>query len=290
MLATTCDRYLEAPLGRYVRGRTWLSAAPCAGLYATFIAGRPTADDLRALGRTYAVRTGGRPHAVLFDGSRVEAVDAEAHDVLLSQFKGGAGRYGRHLERVAVVHGRGLAGALFAGYPKVIGLRCEARAFHSAAPALRWLGVDAETRRAVLALAESLEAPLDRVRLAALLAERPGANLRDAARALAMAPRTLQRLLEAEGTTYRRELDEARAARTTRALGEGDASITAIALDAGFASLQAFSDWFRARVGEAPSAYRARVKGARAQGARVSAGGARATRSARGRSRGGRAS
>ncbi len=282
LVATTCARYLAAPLGRYVRGRTWISAAPCPGLYVTLIAGSPSADDLRELGRTYAVRTGRRPHAVLFDGSRVDAVDADAHEVLVAQFTHGGAKYARHLERVAVVHGRGMAGALFAGYPKVIGLRCEAKAFPDTAAALAWLGLDAAARVDVLALADTLVAAPERTRLAALLDERPSVTLRDAARALALAPRTLQRLLEADGTTFRREVDHARLARAERALDAGTASITAIALDAGFASLQVFSGWFRRRTGESPRQRRAR--------ATVSAAGGPATRSAKRRSRGGRTS
>lgn len=257
LVASTRTRFLESPIGRYVRGRTWISAAPCAGLYATIIAGRPSEDELRELGRTYAVRTGATSHVVLFDGSRVETVDAKAHDALLDQFTRGGAKYARHLKRVAVVHGDGLTGALFAGYPKVIRLRCESRAFRDTETALRWLDVAPAVRTEVVTLAESLRAAHpDRIRLAAFLDERIDASLGDAARSLAIAPRTLQRILRHENTTFRDEVDRARWERASRAVRETDEPLTTIALGLGFASLQAFSVWFRTRAGVSPRHFR----------------------------------
>lgn len=258
--SATRERYLSAPVGRFVRGRTWISAAPSTGLYVTLLAGRPRVDELRELGRTYAVRTGRHEHAVLFDGSRVEAVDPGAHDVLVEQFTRGAERYARHLARVAVVHGRGVVGSLFAGYPKVIGLRCEWRCFVSTDAALRWLGASSTTRDDVRSLALSLTRDAsERAVLTAILDERPETSLAEAARTLAMAPRSLQRMLATAGTSFRDEVDAARWSRASRALARARGSITEIALDAGFASLQAFSVWFRARAGESPRRYRARA-------------------------------
>jgi len=48
----------------------------------TIFGGRPNEADMRELAGAYGVRAGGAPHVVLFDGSRVEAVDAAAHDPL----------------------------------------------------------------------------------------------------------------------------------------------------------------------------------------------------------------
>lgn len=215
---------------------------------------------MRELAGAYGVRAGGAPHVVLFDGSRVEGVDAPAHDLLIRHFTERAARFTPNLTRAAFVHGDGVAGALFAGYRKVLPLpACETRSFADTDVALQWLGAAATVRAEVVALAASLgSVDPALVRLQALLDEHPRASLAEAARALAMAPRSLQRILGNAGTSFRGEVDRARWARASRRLALSDAPVTTIALELGFGSLQAFTDWCRSRIGESPSAYRRR--------------------------------
>src|SRR5262249_32819387 len=54
--------------------------------------------------------------------------------------------------------------------------------------------------------------------------DRPGLSLRDVARILAVSPRTLQRRLAEEGSSWRAELDTARRERATTLLREGATS------------------------------------------------------------------
>lgn len=258
--SSTRARFVAAPVGRFVRGRTWIFGCPIAGLYVTIFGGRPDEADLRELASAYGVRAGGGPHVVLFDGSRVEAVDAAAHDLLIRHFTQRAARFTPNLTRAAFVHGDGLPGALFAGYRKVLPLpACETRSFAATDEALQWLGAPPAVRAEVAALAATLASVDPAIaRLEALLDERPDASLAEAARSLAMAPRSLQRILGNAGTSFRGEVDRARWARASRQLAMTDAPITTIALDLGFASLQAFTDWCRSRIAESPSAYRRR--------------------------------
>jgi AraC-like DNA-binding protein len=255
--AGTRASFFEDPTGRYLRGRTWIFACPREGLYATFLAGTPDEADLRELTGAYAVPAARAPHVVLFDGSRLEAIDHAAHSMLLEVFAARTERLTRVMTRLAVVHGEGTVGAVIAGYPKMLPLLCAPRLFRETDAALEWLDVPAALRREVVELADTLgPQDADLVRLSGLLGERPSLSLEDAARALRLAPRTLQQRLRDAGSSFQRTVSAARRSAAERRMLETDEPLTTIALAVGFASLQSFTDWFRAQTGEAPSAWR----------------------------------
>jgi AraC-like DNA-binding protein len=257
--AATRASFFEAPVGRFLRGTSWIFACPSDGLYVTLLGGRPGEVELGALARSYAVPAAKTSHSVLFDGSRVEEVDARALGMLLDHFHTRAKAFTRSLTQVAVVHGAGVAGAVFAGYPRMIPLPCETRLFADTDEALVWLGALPPVRDAVLTLAGSLASrDVDVVRLGALLDERPALSVDDAARALAIASRTLQRRLREAGTSFRAESDRARRDMAMRRLLRPDDALATIAAAVGFASVQSFTDWFRAQTGEAPGTWRKR--------------------------------
>lgn len=266
---------VEAPVGRYLRGRAWAFGCPQPGLFTTLLAGRPDEEDLMALAHCYRLPAAKQPHDVLFDGSRLTVVDERAFGALLQHFLARARPLTRALRRVAFVHGGGVPGALMAGYARVLPLPCETRRFTDTAAALAFLDASDVVTAEVLALASSFSADAVLVRLQALLEERLGLGLEEAARALAVSPRSLQRRLQAADTSFQRELDRARMGVSIRRMLDSDAALTRIALEVGFASLQSFSDWFRGQTGETPSAFRSRVA------ADLTAGGSRGTRSAR---------
>src|SRR6516162_7279577 len=110
--AATRESFYAAPEGRYLRGRTWIFGCLRPGLFASFLAGRPEEGDLAVLSRVYAVPAARLPHTVLFDGSRVESLDAAALGLLLSSMAAGIRRLTKNLLRVAVVHGKGATGAV----------------------------------------------------------------------------------------------------------------------------------------------------------------------------------
>lgn len=91
-----------------------------------------------------------------------------------------------------------------------------------------------------------------------------GRNLADgaptaagAARALARSPRSLHRDLAAEGTSFRRVLDQLRYERAVASLDAGDASQREIAFLLGFGEVSSFLRAFRRWTGSTPGRFRA---------------------------------
>jgi len=80
------------------------------------------------------------------------------------------------------------------------------------------------------------------------------------ARRLGMSPRSLQRQLAAEGTSFKELLDEARLTLARSYLEEGRLPVTEIAFVLGFADTSAFSRAFRRWTGVAPSDYARRAR------------------------------
>ena len=72
--------------------------------------------------------------------------------------------------------------------------------------------------------------------------------------------RTVQRRLEAEGTSFSRLLDDARQRRALRALANGSSSISDIAVELGYSAPPAFTRAVRRWTSEPPMAHRARPR------------------------------
>lgn len=75
------------------------------------------------------------------------------------------------------------------------------------------------------------------------------------AQRLAMSPRNLQRRLEAEGTSFKELLNQARLSLARSYLDEGRLPVTEIAFMLGFADTSAFSRAFKRWTGKSPRAY-----------------------------------
>jgi AraC-like DNA-binding protein len=80
------------------------------------------------------------------------------------------------------------------------------------------------------------------------------------ARALGMSPRTLQRQLAAEGTSFSEVIDGARIALARTYVAEGRLSVTEIAFVLGFADTSTFSRAFKRWTGSSPRGYRASLQ------------------------------
>ncbi len=83
--------------------------------------------------------------------------------------------------------------------------------------------------------------------------------LPDAAKALGVAPRTLQRALHGAGTCFRAVVEEARIAEACRLLDHTDLKVEAVAREVGFQSLSGFVRSFRSVCGQTPSERRVRL-------------------------------
>jgi AraC-like DNA-binding protein len=136
------------------------------------------------------------------------------------------------------------------------------RIFDDDRAAFAWLGRDdAEAVRAQIAeLAAPLAASPDVLReLRDFLArELRAPTLAGAARTVGASERSLQRALKAAGSSFRREVAQARVARAVELLEATDEKLESIARAVGFAALPQLSSMFRRLTGESPSALRRR--------------------------------
>ena len=107
----------------------------------------------------------------------------------------------------------------------------------------------------------SRETISDRVRSLLVASLRDGEPSASAVAArMKMSVRTLNRSLAADGTTYRRLLDQLRRDIASRSLADPHSSIAEVAFLLGFAESSAFYRAFRRWTGQTPAEYRARVR------------------------------
>jgi transcriptional regulator GlxA family with amidase domain len=99
-------------------------------------------------------------------------------------------------------------------------------------------------------------------RVRALIAAEPGRwTLATAARALMVAPRSLQRYLANENTSFHAELQGARVCSARTLLRDTDWKLAAVAREVGFASAQHFNQVFRRYEGDPPRVFREKLRG-----------------------------
>ncbi len=145
------------------------------------------------------------------------------------------------------------------GAPVVFGAKDDALVFLDGALAVPMTtaappvaaSVDVELR--ALAEKDASSDPLQtRIRAAIDRRLAGGVSLADVARSLHMSPRTLQRHLRERGTSWSREIDEARRVRAVAALEDGVDKTMSIARELGFADASSFFRAFRRWTGTTP--------------------------------------
>ncbi len=263
--AAGLDEFRAGPVGQFLAGRSWIHFCAHRELFGIAFFGRPDRGDVAALTASLLVELGDgiAPHRSLVDARRLTGVDAGAFEALHRYVREQHARLSVQVTRLALVRPGGMQGAVVAGFYGVLDPPYPTSVFDEPAPALAWLGEPAPQ------LADELAAAVDEVSgvhpivgaLRALLAGNPSLSAPAACRALGLSERTLQRRLEAAGTSFQKELVATRIAEAQRRLLDSDDPLTAVALDVGFSSLQHFSHQFRLTTGEAPSAWRARRRG-----------------------------
>jgi AraC-like DNA-binding protein len=268
MLAATLQQMAEAPVGRFVAGRCHLHFCATASLWGLVLWGRPAAADAQEVGRSIVLELPRRvaPHCSLVDATRLEGAGSEAFQALDGYMKEFGTVLARQIVRLALVRPAGIEGAIVAGIYDVVPRPFPVEVFATVDDALAWLDqppvVDASIpagfseRLAEIVSATRGEPQLVSRLRATLQGQLPRVSLADAAAALGVSERTLQRRLTEAGTTFQDELASARLSAAKRRMIDTEAPLTAVALDVGYSSLQHFSALFRRVVGESPSHWR----------------------------------
>jgi AraC-like DNA-binding protein len=265
-LARTVEEFLNCPVGGHYRGRAFAVWMPSASLLGATHFNRFDPADLPALRALFEIALHPAlvpPYDLVHDLGGVDVIDRPAfdlHAMFLAQLMP---RLAGRLRRLAVVRPPGLSGATYAGLFHDFSSGLGGRLFTTRDEAFAWLELDEPTRRDVGAIAEAFEmaAPILR-RLRELLDGDPRSlTLEKAAGALGASPRSLQRHLADEQSSFRDELAQARIRVATRRLVETDDKIEVIAHELGFRSVPAFSTMFSRLIGEPPQQYRASRRG-----------------------------
>jgi AraC-like DNA-binding protein len=265
MVRGTPEQMGTEPVGRYVSGDGFVHFCASPSLWGLILWGRPTMDVARELGRTLLLELEAPavPHASVVDASRLDGADPGAFEALEWYMRSHGEPLARQVLQLGLVRPAGLSGALVAGIFDVVPRPFPVEVFGTLSDTLAWVGAASELEVTLGAMhAEATGTPQLIGQLRALLATRLGGiTVAEAAKALSMSERSLQRRLSDQATTFQGELGAARVRAAQRLLIDGDEALTRIALEVGCASLQHFSALFRKHVGVSPSAWRRRRRG-----------------------------
>ncbi|KYF71075.1 hypothetical protein BE17_19035 [Sorangium cellulosum] len=267
--ASSIEELLAEPAGKYFVDPTFVFWFPERTFHGFSLWGRPSADDVERLNRLNdAVLTPqGGGHVSLVDLRGLEGADPRAFASMAAYLSARWQPFREVVIRQALVRPSGFAGAVVSGFYEVLKPSFPVAVFDTVGEALAWLG-----RGDREALVERLCGLRDQAGGAAgvlaslrrLLCASPcRPALAEAARALHLSERSLQRHLGRAGTTFQAEVNAARVRVAQGRMLAGDDSLTAIAIDVGCASAQHFSAMFRKATGQSPSEWRARARGAR---------------------------
>jgi AraC-like DNA-binding protein len=263
--ARSIEDYVAEPVGRYQVGRTHVVWCHSPTLCGSIHWGRPTDADARALVRRlefglHPGLAGGFDN--IMDARAMETFDWPAFGVVSNFVREKLGTLNRRVRKHAVIVPAGMIGALVAGLLPLIGPSYPVRFFASLDDALAW--IDRPDAAVALEEAQRLAdeargvSPLLRALRHRLTESLEHANVQEMARALGLAPRSLQRELGRHDTSFRIELTRARVQAACLLLDGSDDKIEAIARRVGWASSSQMSAIFRKAVGETPAQYRAR--------------------------------
>jgi AraC-like DNA-binding protein len=265
--AASIEAFIEAPIGKWVAGKSFAMWVHSPTLGGSVYFGRPAEEDFPLLMQLAPLPLS--PHFAekfdaVVDASGLEGLTPAAFELLMKHL-GEVGPFVERVRKVAIVRPGNMTGATLGGlFYELVQTRFRAALFTDSIEAYHWLkrpsGVG-EQREVAEALATALGAPpiLRQLRdwLSANLEE---PSVGTAAKALKLSPRSLQRYLKDAGTQFRNEIDRARVRAAEALLLDGEDKLEAIARQVGCASLSHFSTLFRRTTGETPSDFRSRRK------------------------------
>jgi AraC-like DNA-binding protein len=200
-------------------------------------------------------------HVTIADLSRLGRVDASAYVPLAQEIASRAERLGRLVSRHVLIRPPGPTGLLIAGFYNVARPPYPFNVVATAVEAADALGDPSvlDLLAEVASLIDQTTRPSETARLRQYLrSAMPPPEVDDAARALGLSARTLQRRLREQGTSFRVERLAVQLDRTKELLLSSDSKIIAIAAEVGFASPAHLSTSFQKATGDSPAAWRAR--------------------------------
>lgn len=256
------EDFVRRPIGCCYAGPSYLGWALSPTLSGGAVWGRPTLTDAAAMvrGHDWRLAEGHAPPVdVLLDLSALEHISAELFAFYVKQVVPQVPTFAQFIRRQALVVPEGMVGSIVAGFYPMLGLACPRyRVFRTPVEAFAWLGHPENTARAVSALVEGRRrAPSTQRRLRTLLAADCTLDIEAAAKALCTSARSLQRDLNAEGTSFRTAQAEAKL-EAARSLLRGErVKLWSVARTLGMASPSHFAAWFRRHTGATPARWRA---------------------------------
>lgn len=257
-LARDADDFLRDPLGRVVSSSSWLYAWLHPRLSALVLRGEPRPRELldldQLLRRSLAPST--PRHAKILDVRRLEGLPPLGFEVFVSYVEELRAQLRAKVERLAIVRPTGLFGAAAEGFFDLVEAPYPVAIFSTIGEALAWVGEDPAAADTLDQLGDDGTPALLRELRAFLRANLGKVDVARAARALGVSPRSLQRQLNALGTSYRNEMQLAQVRAAERLLVETNDSLAVIAYAIGCATPAHFSDLFRRVRGVTPTQWR----------------------------------
>lgn len=253
--AEDLDAYLRESRDSYVVEPNF--CAFHAEVFGLVVWGRPGIEQARRIVEARCVELADSgPHDVVLDYRLVELIDVEAFKVLAAWLDKHRVLLGKVTNKVALIQpAEPYAAATVGGFYRVVTSPYRSEVCETVAEAESWLGIPLTARLAEIH-DRSSAGRTTMTALAAQLERRPDLGVEEAAEALGLSPRTLQRRLQAEGTTFIHESRKAIVRRAKELLARTDDNVASIAKAVGFATAQHLTDVFRAEVGVPPAAWR----------------------------------
>jgi AraC-like DNA-binding protein len=204
---------------------------------------------------------------ILMDSRGVAGFEWSAWELLAGHVRRQLATWNERIRRHAIVVPAGQNGTLLAGMLPMLGPEYAFSFFTSLPEAVAWLDrpelpASLDELETIAAAARETAPVLHGLRhyLDQTVAN---ASLRSAARALGQSERTLQRLLQNEGTSFNDELLQARMRAARALLEEGDEPIGTIARRVGYRSSSRLIELFRRELCLTPAQYRTQYQSRR---------------------------
>jgi AraC-like DNA-binding protein len=267
-LASYDELFRRSPVGHYAVGEQFLVWCATRELCGMAVWGQPEVPDLRRVLDVFdhTADTGiAVPCDFVLDIRRLDRVDATLFGDLVREVGQRVNDIARRVRRHAIVlRPSELASAVVSGVYALVGGELRWRITDDLAAALAWfehadLAVVTEVDRIVAECAAGSTA-VDRLR-GWLRDGGIRGTLEEAALALGLSARSLQRRLGDAGTSFRAELERARLAIAQQLLLDSDEKVAVIAAEVGSSSESNFIAFFRRVTGQTPAAWRAARRG-----------------------------